>query len=101
MSFVNNQVHITREVKTTLKYLGDVTEPLFTYAYDAPPGQPKTNVTMMPRPVVVHDARRLSPAPDVDREGFALVRHRSAGDFYDDDQVRRSITLNASVSLES
>jgi hypothetical protein len=54
------------------------------------PATPKTNVTMMPRPVVVHDARWLNPVPTVEREGFALVRQRSRlENFYDEDQVRR------------
>jgi len=79
-----------RDVTTSLNYLGEVNEPLFTYAYDSPPGQPKTNVTMVPRRVVVHDARGLNPGPTVDREGFALVRQRSRlENFYDEDQVRR------------
>src|SRR5262249_53329430 len=79
-----------RGVTTSLNYLGEVNEPLFTYAYDSPPGQPKTNVTMVPRPVVVHDARGLNPVPTVDREGFALVRQRSRlENFYNEDQVRR------------
>jgi hypothetical protein len=63
-----------RDVTTSLNYLGEVNKPLFTYANDSPPGHPKTNVTMMPRPVVVHDARWLNPVPTVEREGFALVR---------------------------
>lgn len=84
-----SEVRMPRDVTTSLNYLGEVSEPLFTYAYDAPPGHPKTNVTMMPRPVVVRDARALSPDPTVDREGFALVRRRSTvTNFYHDDQVR-------------
>ena len=78
-----------RDVTTSLNYLGEVNEPLFTYAYDAPPGHPKTNVTIMPQPVVVHDARGLNPLPTVDREGFALVRRQSRlENFYDEDRVR-------------
>jgi hypothetical protein len=89
MSTAINQMAMARDVTTSLNYLGEVNEPLFTYAYDSPPGHPKTNVTLMPRPVVVHDARGLNPAPTVDREGFALVRHRTqVENFYDQDQVR-------------
>ena len=90
MSAAPNKMVMPRDVTTSLNYLGEVNEQLFTYAYDSPPGQPKTNVTMVPRPVVVHDARCLNPLPTVDREGFALVRQRSRlENFYNEDQVRR------------
>jgi hypothetical protein len=89
MSTATNQMVMPRDVSTSLNYLGEVNEPLFTYAYVSPPGHPKTNVTLMARPVVVHDARGLNPAPTVDREGFALVRQRTrVENFYDQDQVR-------------
>src|SRR6516225_7334700 len=89
MSTATNQMVMPRDVTTSLNFLGEVNEPLFTYAYDAPPGHPKTNVTMVSQPVVVHDARRLNPLPTVDREGFALVRRQSRlATFYDEDQVR-------------
>lgn len=89
MSTATNQMVMPRDVTTSLNYLGEVNEPLFTYAYDSPPGHPKTNVTLMPQPVVVHDARALSPAPTVDRQGFALVHQRTrVENFYDQDQVR-------------
>lgn len=89
MSAATNKMVGPRDVTTSLNYLGEVNEPLFTYAYDSPPGHPKTNVTMMPRPVVVHDARWLNPVPTLDREGFAFVRQRSRlENFYDEDQVR-------------
>src|SRR5215471_5829192 len=88
MSAAMNESLMPHDVTTSLNYLGEVTEPLFTYAYDSPPGRPKTNVTMMPRPVVIHDARSLNPAPTVDREGFALVLQPSMlVDFYDADRV--------------
>jgi hypothetical protein len=89
MSTVSNQMVMPRDVTTSLNYLGEVNEPLFTYAYESPPGHPKTNVTLKPRPVVVHDARGLNPTPTVDREGFALVRQRTrVENFYDHEQVR-------------
>jgi hypothetical protein len=89
MSAATNKKVMPRDVTTSLNYLGEVNEPLFKYAYDSPPGEPKTNVTMVARPVVVHDARGLNPVPTVDREGFALVGQRSRlENFYDEDQVR-------------
>jgi hypothetical protein len=90
MSVATNSTVTPRDVTTSLNYLGEVKEPLFTYAYDSPPGHPKTNVTMVPRPVVVHDARGLNPVATVDREGFALVRRQSKlENFYDEGQVCR------------
>jgi hypothetical protein len=80
LSTATNKMVGPRDVTTSLNYLGEVNKPLFTYANDSPPGHPKTNVTMMPRPVVVHDARWLNPVPTVEREGFALVRQQ-AGEF--------------------
>jgi len=89
MSAAMNRMVMPRDVTTSLNYPGEATEPLFTYAYDSPPGHPKTNVTMIPRQEVGHDARGLNPAPTVDREGFALVLHRSTlENFYDENQVR-------------
>ena len=89
MSTATNQMVMPRDVTTSLNYLGEVNEPLLTYAYDSPPGHPKTNVRLMPRPVVVQDARALNPAPTVDRQGFALVRQRTrVENFYDQNQVR-------------
>jgi hypothetical protein len=89
MSTATNKVVMPRDITASLNYLGEVNGPLFTYAYDSPPGHPKTNVAMVPRPVVVHDGRGLNPVPTVDREGFALVRERTRLDnFYDQDQVR-------------
>jgi hypothetical protein len=90
MSTATNLASTSGEVKTSLNYLGEVAEPLVTYAYEAPPGEPKTNVRMARRPALIHDARALQPAPAVDREGFAMVNYPSAvSNFYDDHEVRR------------
>ncbi|HXW84932.1 MAG TPA: CmcJ/NvfI family oxidoreductase [Candidatus Binataceae bacterium] len=89
MSTANAELSSGRAVETSLNYLGDVTEPLFTYAYDAPPGQPKSNVRFAPYPATIHDARALPAGASVDREGFALLKHRTAvTDFYDENQIR-------------
>lgn len=43
---------------------------------------------IVPRRVDIADARELSPAPTLDKEGFALLDHVSAvTDFYDDTQI--------------
>ena len=89
MSTANAELSSGCNVETSLNYLADVTEPLFTYAYDAPPGQPKSNVRFEPYPVTVHDGRELPAPPTVDREGFALLKGRSTvTDFYDEAQIR-------------
>ena len=42
-----------------------------------------------PKTVTIADAREISPAPTLDKEGFALVSHcSSVTDFYDDAQIR-------------
>jgi hypothetical protein len=64
--------------------------PLYNYTFDPPAGVERTNVVTEPHVVPVHDARVAAPDATLDREGFALLRHRSAvRDFYDEDALRR------------
>jgi hypothetical protein len=77
-------------VDAALNYLGRVDGPLYTFTYDPPAGTARTNVVTEPHVVPVHDARVAAPDATLDREGFALLRHRSAvRDFYDEDELRR------------
>jgi hypothetical protein len=42
-----------------------------------------------PHSVTILDARAMTPAPTLDKEGFALAAHASSvSDFYDDEQIR-------------
>ncbi len=77
-------------VEANLAYLAPMTERPHSYAYDPPPGVPRTNTANAPHLVTVHDARPIARDLSLDREGFRLVEHHSAVcDFYDADELRR------------
>ncbi|HEX7948418.1 MAG TPA: CmcJ/NvfI family oxidoreductase, partial [Phenylobacterium sp.] len=62
--------------------------PLYSYAYEPPEGQPRTNIELDERLVSIADARPVADTFSLDVEGFALVRHRSAvRDFWDEAQT--------------
>jgi hypothetical protein len=59
-------------------------------AYDPAPGEARANMTNEPHRVAIHDLRPNADAVSLDREGFAVLHHRSAvRDFWDDAEVRR------------
>ncbi|WP_337188061.1 CmcJ/NvfI family oxidoreductase [Phenylobacterium sp.] len=77
-----------REVDATLGFTRRSDETLYTYAYDPPVGQPRTNVEPDERQVRIADARPVADTLSLDVEGFALVRHRTAvRDFWDEAQT--------------
>ena len=74
---------------TTVTYLASMPERPVYYFYDPPPGVPWRNTKGDRRPVRVHDARALAPAPALDREGFMVATLRTAAsDLYDPAAVR-------------
>jgi hypothetical protein len=76
-------------VTAELNYLAPITGKPRTYAFDPPPGEPKTTVLPEPHEVPIFDARLIAPRISLDREGFALVRHPTmVRNFYDDKEVR-------------
>ena len=73
-----------------LNYLAPTEGKPRTYAFDPPPGEPKTTNLPEPHQVPILDARLIASQLSLDREGFALVRHpTTVRDFYDDAEVRR------------
>jgi hypothetical protein len=59
-------------------------------AYEAEPGEARSNMTADPHTVSIYDMRPIQHELDLDSEGFDLVEHRTAvKDFWDDDEVRR------------
>ena len=73
-----------------LNYLAPTEGKPRTYAFDPPPGEPKTTNLPEPHQVPILDARLIANQLSLDREGFALVRHpTTVRDFYDDAEVRR------------
>jgi hypothetical protein len=77
-------------VEADFYYLAPMAEPPHTYAYDPPPGVPRTNAISEPHRVAARDVRPIAADMSLDREGFALLRQQSAvRDFYDEDELRR------------
>jgi hypothetical protein len=60
------------------------------YAYEPPPGVPRTNTTHESHRLPIRSARPVIDAVSLDSEGFEVLQHRSdLDDFYDEDEVRR------------
>ena len=76
-------------VTAELNYLAPITGKPRTYAFDPPPGEPKTTVLPEPHEVPIFDARLIAGEISLDREGFALIRHPTVvKNFYDDKEVK-------------
>jgi hypothetical protein len=77
------------QVTGEITYLARMTEKPHTYAYNLPPGQPRTNMLPDSRLVPIYDMRPLGEAMSLDREGFALLdAPTEAGDLYDESELR-------------
>lgn len=77
-------------VTAELNYLAPTAGKPRTYAFDPPPGEPKTTALPEPHKVAVFDGRLVAKSFSLDREGFELVRHPTVvRNFYDDEEVRR------------
>jgi hypothetical protein len=80
----------SHSVETTLNFLGEMSEPPASYAYDPPPGQPQSNMKISRHRVTIHDARAIESRLSVDREGFEVLRRPTAvRDFFDEAEVTR------------
>src|SRR6202012_4022641 len=76
-------------VTAELNYLAPVAGRARTYAFDPPPGEPKTTALPEPHAVPIFSARPIAENLSLDREGFALVRHPTAvKNFYDEKEIR-------------
>lgn len=76
-------------VETTFNYLADMAERPAYYFYPPPEGVPWRNTRGDRHVRTVEDARSVAPAPELDREGFALSHLSSrAADLYDPEAVR-------------
>src|SRR3954453_9010412 len=76
-------------VTAELNYLAPTFGKPRTYAFDPPPGEPKSTAVPEPHNVPIFDARLIAGNLSLDREGFALVRHPTiVKDFYDDKEVK-------------
>jgi hypothetical protein len=77
-------------VTAELNYLAPTVGKPRTYAFDPPPGEPKSTNLPDPHRVPIFDGRAIANTFSLDREGFSLVRHPTAvKDFYDEAQIKR------------
>jgi hypothetical protein len=77
-------------VKAELNYLVPIAGKPRTYAFDPPPGEPKSTALPEPHVLPIFDGRLIAKNFSLDREGFELVRHPTVvRNFYDDEEVRR------------
>ncbi len=76
-------------VTAELNYLAPTPGKPRTYAFDPPPGEPKSTALPEAHNVPIFDGRLIADSFSLDREGFALVKHpTSVKDYYDDNEVR-------------
>jgi hypothetical protein len=60
----------------------------YTYAYEPPAGQPRSNIVLEEHAVLIADARPIASELGLDVQGFDLVRHGTAvRDFWDEAQT--------------
>ena len=72
-------------VVAPLNFMAPMAEKPFSYNYDPPPGVPVRNGQTIEHKVTILDARPLNDALLLDREGFVLLRHKTAArDLYDE-----------------
>jgi hypothetical protein len=77
-------------VKAELNYLVPIAGKPRTYAFDPPPGEPKSTALPEPHVLPIFDGRLVAKGFSLDREGFELVRHPTVvRNFYDEEEVRR------------
>jgi hypothetical protein len=77
-------------VEAELNYLAPTTGKQRTYAFDPPPGEPKSTALPEPHVVPIFNGRQSARSFSLDRGGFELVRHPTVvRDFYDDEEVKR------------
>jgi hypothetical protein len=63
----------------------------FSHQYDPPPGQPVRSHQYENRKVFIHNGRPLGDVFSIDREGFAMVQHRTeVADLYDEAALKNA-----------
>lgn len=78
-------------VEAILNYIAASDERPVYYAYEPPPGTPRTTGKFFAHVVPIRNARESDEDLSLDRQGFQLVRQQtSVVDFYDQDEVRRA-----------
>lgn len=87
-------------VQSSLNYLVPAPGKPARYTYEPPPGIPLDTASYRPHLTRIRDARPIAAQLSLDREGFALVGHRSAvRNFYEEDEVRTVYYAEAEALL--
>jgi hypothetical protein len=77
-------------VVAPLNFMMPMAEKAYSYNYDPGPGVALRNTENVEYRVTVHDAREVAGSLSLDREGFALVHHKTAAaDLYDEDVIAK------------
>jgi hypothetical protein len=77
-------------VTAELNYLAPTSGKPRTYAFDPPPGEPKSTNLPEPHQVPIFDGRLIAGSFSLEREGFELVKHpTSVKNFYDEAEIKR------------
>lgn len=89
MSLVERKIESLPFVLAELNYLAPTSAKPRTYAFDPPPGEPKSTALPELRQVPVFNGRPIAQSFSLDREGFALVRHPTfVRDFTSEKEIR-------------
>ncbi len=88
-----SQISVVETLATTaavLNYLEPISKRPRSYTYEPLANLPWMNIRSVEIEIAVRDARPIVGEITLDRQGFELVKHRSAvRDFYDDAEVKR------------
>ena len=88
-AIIDHPTRALRHVEAELNYLSRMTERPRNYAFDPPPGIPRSNTAHETHRVPVYDVRDIASDVSLDQEGFQLLRHASAvRNFYDENEIR-------------
>ena len=88
-----------RVVEADLNFLLPMAEKPRQYNYDPPPGTPAQNYRSIAHRVAIRDLRPDEDAAQLDREGFAVLRHESAEREFTDEERIRDVAYPESASL--
>jgi hypothetical protein len=78
-----------KSVTAPLNFLVPMAEKPVAYNYEPPPGTPVRTGQSVTYRVRIRDARPLIGELSLDKEGFVLLRHKTAvTDFYDEEQIK-------------
>jgi hypothetical protein len=94
--------HELRGVEAELSFIVPDGRKPFSHQYDPPPGQPVRSHPYENRKVFIQDGRAQADAFSIDREGFALVAHKTkVADLYDEAALKQSYFPETEVLLKA